>query len=101
MDRRRDPVYSVYTNIGASGHPPQPQELRAIEPSHPVVVATTERHPDPPPHWLPARGEVGGKRVEARGGRQAEPLIDQRGDCPGAAEQPEDINISHPLRGGS
>lgn len=38
---------------------------------------------------------------EGGGGREAEPLIDQQGDCPGAAEQPEDINISHPLRGGS
>lgn len=62
--RRRDPVYSVYTNIGASDHPPQPPELRAIEPSHPVVVATTEQHPDPPTGC-----QRGGKR-EARGWRQ-------------------------------
>lgn len=54
-----------------------------------AAARPTERCPDPP--------QLGGCLTNEDGSRrQAKALIDQQGDCLGADEQPEDINISHP-----
>lgn len=58
-----------------------------------ATARPTERCPDPPQHGGCLTNQDGS---EDGSRRRAKALIDQQGDCPGADEQPEDINISHP-----